>query len=43
MGIGPSGTLAAHVGSNSIFLKVELLLANETSITLEDIHVEYAK
>jgi len=43
MDIGPSGTLAAHVGRNSIFLKVQLLLANESSITLEDVYIEYAK
>jgi hypothetical protein len=43
MGIGPSGTLAAHVGRNSIFLKVEVLMAIEPTITLEDAYIEYAQ
>nr|AGT15837.1 50MGP [Reticulitermes flavipes] len=42
-GIGPSGTVDAKVGSNSIFLKVNVLLAAEPSITLEDVHIEYVK
>jgi hypothetical protein len=43
MGIGPSGTLAASVGSNSIFLKIKVLVAIEPSIKLEDVRIEYAK
>jgi hypothetical protein len=43
MDIGPSGTLAANVGRNSIFLKVEILMATQPTIKLEDVYIEYAK
>jgi len=43
MGIGPSGTKAAHVDRNSIFLEVEFLLTIEPFVSLEDVHIEYAK
>jgi len=42
VGLRPSGTMVAHVGRNSIFLKVVLALAIEPSIKL-DVHIEYAK
>jgi hypothetical protein len=43
MDFGPSGTLSANVGSNSIFLKVQIILATHPTINLEDVHIEYAK
>jgi hypothetical protein len=44
MGIGPAGTLTATVGSNSVFLKVQILLNTKPpSIKIEDVHTEYIK
>ncbi|XP_021915921.1 uncharacterized protein LOC110827999 isoform X2 [Zootermopsis nevadensis] len=43
MGVGPSGTVGVHIGQNSVFLKVSLLLAIEPVISLQDFHIEYAK
>jgi hypothetical protein len=43
MGVGPSGTVGAHIGQNSLFLKVNLILAIEPVISLQDFHIEYAK
>jgi hypothetical protein len=42
-GLGPSGSVGAHVGQNSVFFKVELVLSSEPGIDLQDLHVEYAK
>jgi hypothetical protein len=42
-GLGPSGTVSAHVGSNSAFIKVDLVLSIAPTIILEDFHIEYAK
>ncbi|GFG32445.1 hypothetical protein Cfor_02543, partial [Coptotermes formosanus] len=41
-GLGPSGTVSAHVGSNSAFIKVDLVLSIAPTIILEDFHIEYA-
>ncbi|XP_069668972.1 uncharacterized protein [Periplaneta americana] len=43
MDIGPTGTVGATVGQNSLFLKVGLILADEPVISLQDFHIEYAK
>ena len=43
MGLRSYGTLTAHVGSKSTFLKVVFTLAIKPSIKLEDVHIEYAK
>jgi hypothetical protein len=43
MGVGPSGSVAANVGQNSVFLKVDIILALEPVITLHDFYIEYAK
>jgi hypothetical protein len=43
MGLRSSGTLAAHVGSKSIFLKVFFTLAIKPTINLEDVRIKYAK
>jgi len=40
MGLRSAGTLAAHVGSKSPFLKVVITLAVKPSIKLEDVHIE---
>jgi hypothetical protein len=42
-GLGPSGSVEAHVRQNSVFLKVDLVLAFEPAIVLQDFHIEYAK
>jgi hypothetical protein len=42
-GIGPSGTVDAKVGQNSVFLKVDILVSVEPVITLQDLHIEQAK
>jgi hypothetical protein len=42
-GLGPSGTVSAQIGSNSVFLKIDILLSTNPVITLEDLHIEYAK
>ncbi|PSN42584.1 hypothetical protein C0J52_08711 [Blattella germanica] len=43
MDIGPTGTVGISVGSNSIFVRVNLVIATEPVIGLEDLHIEYAK
>jgi hypothetical protein len=35
--------MAAQIGRNSIFLKVDILLGLNPTIALEDFHIEYAK
>ena len=43
MDIGPSGTLAATVGSNSVFIKVGIVISTSPTVSLQDLHIEYAK
>jgi hypothetical protein len=42
-GIGPSGTVEAKVGDNSVFLKVNILVSVDPVITLQDLHIERAE
>jgi len=42
-GLGPSGAVAAQIGSNSVFLKVDIFLSTIPTINLEDLHIQYAK
>jgi hypothetical protein len=42
-GIGPSGTLDASVGQNSVFLKVDIVLSANPTISLHDLFIEHAK
>jgi hypothetical protein len=35
--------VSAHIGQNSLFLKVGLIIAVEPVISLEDFHIEYAR
>jgi hypothetical protein len=42
-GIGPSGSVGARVGQNSVFLKVQLVLGTQPVIDLQDFHIEYAR
>ncbi|KAJ9597287.1 hypothetical protein L9F63_011858 [Diploptera punctata] len=43
MNVGPSGSLSAKVGQNSIFLKVGIIISASPTISLQDLHIEYAK
>lgn len=41
--IGPSGTLDAKVGSNSVFLKVNIVVSANPIISLQDLYIEHAE
>jgi hypothetical protein len=42
-GIGPSGTVDAKVGHNSVFLKVDIVVSANPVISLHDLYIEKAE